>query len=216
MMEAKEPGYKNAVCTTLAAAVLSGGCLCSNYQPVNKEMVKQLYVQDKIFNYPAELDCRCKELSEKGDILGDFLTRIRWGFAVVNDTLIELPLSGTLGFLGGEDGVKAGQYFADKLPGGRLPNDVSDMIIKGDISGAMQRIYDGEDTELGGHVALFLVGGSHYVMIDDVQRELFGGSKSTLDRALNKIFSSDIISDGGDGRGGAAVVEQEANPGGPF
>ncbi len=211
MMEAIGSGYKNVVCTALVAT-LAGGC-CSSYEPVNKEMVKHLYARDKLFNYPAELDCGCKERSEEGDILGDFFTRIRWGFAVVNDTFIELPFSAALGLLGGEDGVKAGQYFADKLPGGRLPNDVSDMIIKGDIDGAMQRIYDGEDTELGGHVALFLVGGSHYLMIDDAQREVFGGSKSTLDRALNKIFGSDIISDGGDGKGGAATPAETFKPG---
>ncbi len=182
---------------------------CTNYRPVNKERVKQLYVQDNLFNYPAELDCECQELSEKGDVLGDISTRIRWGFAVLNDTFIELPLSATLGLLGGEDGVKAGQYFADKLPGGRLPNDVSDMIIRGDIGGAMKRIYDGEDSELGGHGALFLMGGSSYLVIDAAQKVLFGG-ECTFD----KLFGTNItdVGDGGDGAAPPVLTRPKPKP----
>lgn len=158
----KGDGYKTGralLAAATAAVTLLPGC-CSSYKPLDKNDLRPAYLQEGPFNYAAELDCKCKELGEKGDILGDILTRAGWAFAVVNDAG-EVVSAGALKTLLGEDGENFAKYVFDGTYGGRTFDEVVyGELLSLDLKGALDRIYDGEENELGGHGKLIIIGGS--------------------------------------------------------
>ncbi len=159
----KGDGYKTGralLAAATAAVTFLAGC-CSSYKPpLDKDDLRPAYLQEGPFNYAAELDCKCQELSEKGDILGDILTRAGWAFAVVNDAG-EVVSAGALKTLLGEDGENFAKYAFDGTYGGRTFDEaVYGELLSLDLKGALDRIYGGEENELGGHGKLIIVGGS--------------------------------------------------------
>ncbi len=147
-------------------ATAVGGC-ASQYQPLDKDIVKQKYLHDLNFNYPAELDGICKKYSEEGKILEDILTRGGWALAVVNDAA-EVASACIAGFVGKVTGGEKGErdsinftkYVFDGLPGGRTYNHVHSELLSLNLEGAIKVAYDVETTKLGGHGKLILLGAS--------------------------------------------------------
>ncbi len=153
-----ELGRYAALAGTIATGTGLSGC-CSSYKPLPEGVVKQKYLHEEPFNYAAELDCKCQEYSKKGKILEDLLTRGAWTLAVLNGSG-KVITSGGLEVVAGEGGKNFALYTFDGTYGGRTFDETVEKILQLKLGEAVKVAYDVEDTELGGHGKIILVGSS--------------------------------------------------------
>lgn len=151
-------GRYAALAGITAGATGLSGC-CSDYVPLDKNITQQKYLHEEPFNYASELDCKCQEYSKQGKILENLLTRGAWTLSVLNGSG-KVVTSGGLEVVAGENGKNFALYTFDGTYGGRTFDETIEKILQGKLGEAVKVSYDAEDTELGGHGKIILVGSS--------------------------------------------------------
>lgn len=154
-----ELGRYAALASTIAAGTTGLPGCCSQYKPLDKNITKQKYLHEEPFNYTAELDCKCIEYSKQGKILENILTRGAWALAVLNGSG-KVVASGGLEVVAGDGGKNFALYTFDGTYGGRTFDETVGKILQGKIGEGIKVAYDAEDTGLGGHGKIILVGSS--------------------------------------------------------